>query len=165
MSAKLLPVGCAVLIVIVALSMTFAKDDAKPTASASDRGERDFARMSAAYELAKLHWSSLEQKPVVADMFSDKLIPEQTRRWKCSMIRPDSVKPENKPDDFEKSAIDAFAAGKVDEQVLMRDDMIVRYALAVRAKHECINCHSPTGESKSLKIGDVIGVVSLTATN
>ena len=58
----------------------------------------------------------------------------------------------------------------------MRDDTIVRYALAVRAKQECINCHSPPAStqehltspmppSNSLKIGDVIGVVSLTAAN
>ena len=174
MSAKMLAVGCALFIVIVALSMTFAKDDGKPASAANDRGERDFARMSAAYELEKLHWNSLDQKPHAFDTLADKLIPEQTRRWKCSIIGPDSVNSESKLDEFEKSAIEAFKTGKCDEQVLMRDDTIVRYALAVRTKQECMTCHSPLAKmqeslsissqpSKSLEMGDMIGVVSLTA--
>jgi Protein of unknown function (DUF3365) len=159
------------LALTIAISIVHAKGDAKPENPETplERAEHDFARAISAYELQKRHWSFLDQKQFTTlnDRISEAGFPEElTRRWKASLINMTNVgETETKPDEFEKSAIETFKAGKT-EAWQTRDEKMVRYARAVRAQQNCITCHQGESEvlgikGKALKTGDIIRVVSL----
>jgi diguanylate cyclase (GGDEF)-like protein/putative nucleotidyltransferase with HDIG domain len=69
------------------------------------------------------------------------------------------INPENKPDTWEKNALEAMAITKkeVAEKTLIADEKYFRYIYPLKTKKSCLSCHDP----QSYKVDEVSGGISV----
>jgi len=69
------------------------------------------------------------------------------------------IRPENKPDDWERSALEIFQTSEQDYSSIEKIDGIdhIRFIRAMTTEHKCLKCHAHQG----YKVGDLRGAVSV----
>jgi len=73
----------------------------------------------------------------------------------------DPIRPANKPDQWEKNALQAFAAGSKEIYEIYKDDTgekVFRYMGPLQVEETCLSCHGKYGA----KVGDINGGISVT---
>jgi hypothetical protein len=163
-----LAVALFVSLVWAALAQSKRDTPFVKVATAKDDAIRDLARLLAAHEVYKLHWTTLEAsrefRPVIDQLSHDLLDEQFTHRWKVRVLPVSKANDLAADlDEFEKQAVIALHAGQ-DESWQVEGDGVVRLAKAVRAKTSCLACHQARQEvdgPKYITENETIGIVML----
>jgi hypothetical protein len=165
---RIYTLGLAAALFVSLVWAALAQSKLVKVATGKDDAIRDLARLLAAHEVQKLHWTTLEAtnefRTVIEQLSHDLLAEQFTRRWKLRLLPASKANDLAADlDEFEKQAVIALHAGQ-DESWQVEADGVVRLAKAVRAKTNCLVCHQARQEGdgpKYITENEIIGIVVL----